>query len=145
MKSVDRSVWFTLVALMSTSFSSAGAGQDQPAPQPDAAAVVQRQLDAYNAHDLQAFVATYSDDVAVYRVPGTAPALSGKQALSDFYRDNRFNRPGLHAELVHRSVVGNKVIDHERITGLRDEPMDAIAVYIVHAGLIQSVWLVTAD
>src|SRR6478735_7448434 len=94
-------------------------------PMSESAKVVQRQLDAYNAHDLQAFVATYSDDVSVYKVPATFPVISGKQQLTEFYRDSRFSLPNLHAELLHRSVVGNKVIDHERIVGLRNEPVDA--------------------
>lgn len=130
-----------LIALMSSFITSACAGQGSIAQAADAAAIVQRQLDAYNAHDLQAFVATYSDDVTVFRVPAISPTLSGKQALSDFYRDNRFNLPKLHAELLHRSVIGNKVIDHERITGVPNGPLEAVAVYVVNNGLIQSVWL----
>lgn len=34
-----------------------------------AEAVVQRQLEAYNARDLEAFVAQYADDVELYRPP----------------------------------------------------------------------------
>lgn len=108
-------------------------------------AVVQRQLDAYNRHDFDAFVATYADDAELYRAPSTTPALNGKSALGDFYRDHRFNLPDLHAELVHRIVLGNKVIDHERITGLRAEVIDAVAAYVVQDGLIRSVWLFAAE
>jgi hypothetical protein len=43
------------------------------------------------------------------------------------------------------SVVGNKVIDHERILGLRNEPVDAVVAYVVRSGLIQSVWLFYAE
>ena len=107
--------------------------------------VVQRQLDAYNRHDLAAFVATYADDAELYRAPSTTPALKGKQVLGDFYRDHRFNLADLHAELVHRIVLGNKVIDHERITGLRAEVVDAVAAYVVQDGLIRSVWLFAAE
>ena len=31
--------------------------------------VVQRQLDAYNAHDLQRFLEVYAEDVEVWRMP----------------------------------------------------------------------------
>jgi hypothetical protein len=134
-----------LITLMSSLLICACASQVHAAPPSDAAILVQRQLDAYNAHDLQAFVATYSDDVAVFRVPATSPTISGKQALSDFYSNNRFNRPTLHAELLHRSVIGNKVVDHERISGVRNEPFEAVAVYVVDNGLIQSVWLLYAE
>ena len=53
--------------------------------------------------------------------------------------------PQLHAELLHRSVLGDKVIDHERITGLRSEPVEAVAAYLVRDGLIQNVWLFYAE
>ncbi|WP_374562685.1 nuclear transport factor 2 family protein [Ideonella sp.] len=104
-------------------------------------AIVQRQLDAYNRHDLAAFVATYAEDAELYRVPATTPALKGRQALGEFYRDHRFNLPALHAELVHRTVLGDKVIDHERITGLGDGVVEAVAAYVVRDGLIRSAWM----
>ena len=36
---------------------------------------VKRQLDAYNARDLERFVAEYHDDVNVYRPPATEPLV----------------------------------------------------------------------
>ena len=101
---------------------------------------VQRQLDAYNAHDLERFVMQYADDVRVYRPPEVAPVLSGKGAFAAHYAANRFNRSGLHADVVNRMVAGNKVVDHERIVGLEAEPVEAIAVYEVVDGLIRTVW-----
>lgn len=108
-------------------------------------AVVQRQLDAYNNHDLRAFLATYSEDAVLYRVPANTPVLAGKQQLSDFYRTSRFNLPDLHAELLHRTVIGDKIVDHERISGLRSQPVEAVAAYVVREGLIRSVWLFYPD
>ncbi len=114
---------------------------NKPASPDDPVAVVQRQLDAYNAHDLDAFMATYRDDAKVWRVPATAPALDGAHAIRAYYRDHRFNLPTLHADLVARTASGHKVVDHERVTGLGDGPVDAIAVYDVVDGRIASVWL----
>lgn len=102
--------------------------------------VVQRQLEAYNARDLQRFVATYSDAVQVFRPPAREPVINGKAALADFYAAQRFNLPALRADLVNRIVMGNKVIDHERIFGVREQPFEASAVYEVSGGLIQAVW-----
>jgi hypothetical protein len=101
---------------------------------------VRRQLEAYNARDLERFVAEYTDDVQVFRPPAAEPVLSGKKAFADYYAANRFNLPALHAEIVNRIVIGNKVIDHERITGVGDEPFEAAAVYEIHSGLIRAVW-----
>ena len=68
----------------------------------DPVAVVQRQLDAYNARDLPRFLAEYSEDIRVYRLPSAEPALVGKNAFGDFYAMQRFNRAGLHADLMGR-------------------------------------------
>ena len=106
----------------------------------DPVLLVQEQLDAYNAHDLQRFLAVYSESIVVYRMPSTDPAISGKAAFGDFYAKNRFNNPALNAELASRMAFGNKVIDHERITGLGDKPVEAAAVYEIRDGLIHTVW-----
>lgn len=106
----------------------------------DPQAPVQRQLDAYNAHDLQRFIAEYTDDVKVFRPPALEPVLSGKQAFAEHYAKNRFTLPELHARLVNRMVAGNTVVDHEDISGLPDGRKDAIAVYEVVDGRIRTVW-----
>lgn len=102
--------------------------------------IVQRQLDAYNAHDLDAFCACFADDVRTWRMPDTSPALSGKAALRAFYAEQRFAIPSLRAELLARITLGDKVIDHERIHGLRPEPYDMVAIYRVADDLIAEVW-----
>jgi hypothetical protein len=106
---------------------------------------VQRQLDAYNDRDLERFIAEYTDDVLVYRPPSAEPVLAGKRAFADHYAAHRFNLPKLHADVVTRMIVGNKVIDHERVNGVKDEPFDAIAVYEVLDGLIRTVWFFGVD
>jgi len=105
----------------------------------DAVQIVQRQVDAYNAHDLDRFVATYSDSVRIYRMPSAEPVISGKAQMTEAYRA-RLSTPGLHAEILSRIVLGNKVIDHERIRGITDQLVEALAVYEVSAGLIETVW-----
>ena len=67
--------------------------------------VVQHQLDAYNARDLARFLAVYNDDVRLYRPPASEPFVAGKAALAKLYATQRFNLPGLHAELVNRMVI----------------------------------------
>ena len=111
----------------------------------DPVAVVQRQLEAYNARDLARFLAEYSDDVEVFRLPAAAPAIVGKKAFGDFYATQRFNHAGLHAELRGRMAFGSKVIDHERISGVRDQPFDVAVAYEVRDGLIVRTWAIAAE
>lgn len=102
--------------------------------------IVQSQVDAYNDRDLNRFVSAYAENILIYRMPSTEPAISGKVQLSEFYSTQRFNLPGLRAEIVNRIVLGNKVIDHERIWGIRDGPIEVAAIYEVVGGLIARAW-----
>jgi hypothetical protein len=104
--------------------------------------LVQRQVEAYNAHDLEAFAATYSDNIQMFRLPATEPSITNKAEFLEFYGANRFMAPNLHAEIVNRIVLGNKVIDHERITGLPNSPFECVVIYEVQNDLIQRVWSV---
>ena len=101
---------------------------------------VQRQLDAYNAKDLERFLAEYTEDIQVFRHPAKEPVLSGKLAVGEHYAKNRFNLPNLHARLVNRMVSGNIVVDHEDITGLSEANLSAVAVYEVVDERIRTVW-----
>ncbi len=105
-------------------------------------AVVQAQLDAYNAHDTDRFVACYAPDVRIAGWPSNETRMEGRYALAAFYRLHRFNRPALRAELQNRIVFGNTVIDHEIITGLESHTVTAVAIYRVENDLISSVHFV---
>lgn len=104
------------------------------------AGVAQRQLDAYNAHDLDAFAACYADDIRVYRMPSTEPTLQGITAFRDHYARQRFNLPALRAEVLQRISMGNTVVDHERVTGLGDSPIEVVVVYRVEGDRICEAW-----
>ncbi len=102
--------------------------------------IVQRQMDAYNAHDLERFAACFSEDIRLFRMPANAPQTVGNAALRAFYAEHRFSIPGLRAELLNRIALGDKVADHERIHGLGQQPSEVMAVYQVSDGLIANVW-----
>src|SRR5437016_13507353 len=88
--------------------------------------VVEEQLQAYNARDLDRFAATYAESIRIYRMPAMEPAIVGKEKLHEVYRA-RFSSTNLHAEIVSRIVLGNKVIDHERVVGIKELPIEAVA------------------
>jgi hypothetical protein len=104
------------------------------------AEIVQRQLDAYNAHDLERFAGCFSADVRIFRMPAVAPSTVGNAALRAFYAEHRFSIPSLRAELLNRIALGDKIADHERIHGLGAQPSEVMAVYQVIDDLIANVW-----
>lgn len=106
---------------------------------------VSRQLQAYNAKDLAAFVRCYHPDVKVFRMPATVPALQGLEAFSQFYAQQRFSLLALQAKVLSRMVVGNKVIEHELVSGITEQPYEVAVVYEVKQGLITQVWFYPAS
>lgn len=115
-----------------------------PAMEPETAeAVVQAQLDAYNAHDIRAFMATYAGDAEIYEFPAKL-VMKGAAQIEEFYATKRFNDPRLHATIAKRMVMGDVVVDHEKIVLTFPEGagrIEAIAIYEVKAGKIVKVTL----
>jgi hypothetical protein len=100
-------------------------------------AVVQAQLDAFNAKDLDALMATYAPDAQQFALHGDLLA-QGHEALRARYAI-RFAEPDLHARLVSRTSMGNLVVDAEIIT--RNFPegvgtLEMLCVYEVSGGRI---------
>ena len=103
--------------------------------------VVQRQLDAYNAHDIDSLMATYSDDVQHFEFPSTLVASGAAQVRERLCV--RLQEPNLHARLLGRTAMGTLVIDHEMVT--RDFPegpgtVELIAMYEVQGEKIVRAW-----
>jgi len=104
-------------------------------------AVVQRQFEAANAHDIERFIAEFADDAQIFTPPAVAPTLVGKAAIAHHYSTKRFNIPTLRYELLSRMVTGNIIVDHERISGIEPEPYEAVLVYQIVNDRVQTVWL----
>lgn len=100
--------------------------------------VVQAQLDAYNARDIDALLATYAADASMYLYPATLVA-QGHAAIRERL-SLRFSEPDLHARLLQRVVLGNVVIDDEIVTRNLAEGRATVAmtmIYRVQDGRIQ--------
>ena len=76
--------------------------------------IVQAQLDAYNAQDLEAYCGYFAEDVVVANVGGEVTG-QGIDAYRARYRDAFAKFPANKAELLNRIVLGDTVIDHERV------------------------------
>lgn len=103
---------------------------------------VQEQLDAYNARDLERFLACYHDDVIVEDSAGTR-LMEGAEALRATYDALFANSPELRADVRSRIRVGDFVIDDERVTGMNlsglPGEIHAAVIYRLHDGRIAHV------
>jgi hypothetical protein len=137
-------------ALLSIAFtalmalSAGGSAEKAPvAPASGPEAIVQAQLDAYNAHEIDAFVATYAEDIQLFEHPSKLLA-SGHAQLRERYAP-RFKDSLLHCTLVKRIVLGSTVIDEEFVVRTFPEgagSLRAVAIYDVQAGKIAKTWLI---
>jgi hypothetical protein len=102
---------------------------------------VHQQLSAYNARNIEAFMPWWSDDCEYYAFPSRLLAR-GKDEIRERHVA-RFREPNLFGLLVHRIVVGNIVVDEERVTRTFPEgigEVDVIAIYEVNEGKIVKAW-----
>lgn len=105
--------------------------------------VVQRQLEAYNAKDTDAFLATYTPDARLLDLASGAAIATGHAEMRERYGPYFARNPDLHCDIVNRITAGNCVIDREHITGLAGGGEKfAVAVYEVDDGLIRRVWFI---
>ncbi|HSH94515.1 MAG TPA: nuclear transport factor 2 family protein [Roseimicrobium sp.] len=104
--------------------------------------VVQRQLDAFNARNVEALLSTYADDAELFEHPSKLLAR-GTAAFHERFT-TRFQEPNLHAALLHRAVMGNTVIDHELVTrtfpGEGPGTIELVMIYEVKDGRIARAW-----
>jgi len=112
--------------------------------QTDPTEVVRRQLDAYNAKDIEAFMSCWAEDAQFFAFPSDLLA-EGAQQIRDRHVV-RFREPDLFGKLIHRMNVGNLVVDREVVTRNFPEGLgrvDVMAIYEVADGKIAKAWFKT--
>jgi imidazolonepropionase-like amidohydrolase len=113
---------------------------------PNPADVVDRQVDAYNARDLEAFVALYAEDAVVARHPSGEIVAEGRDGLREVYGALFAKSPALKAIVLNRVETGGWVVDQELVTGIGDRPYThGVAIYEVEGALIERVWFLPKE
>jgi hypothetical protein len=99
--------------------------------------VVQIQLEAYNERDIDKFMSVFSDDIELWTLGESQPWAKGKDSVRAVYANLFKNSPELNSQVLNRSVIGNKVIDYERITGRNGgDVLFLVMIYEVRDGKI---------
>jgi imidazolonepropionase-like amidohydrolase len=102
--------------------------------------LAQRQLNAYNLRNIEAFLEPYAEDVEIYNYPDQLQS-KGKETMRTVYSKMFENTPNLHCELVDRIVQGNIVIDKERVL-FGDRIIEAVAIYHIENNKIKKVFFI---
>lgn len=108
--------------------------------------IVERQLEAFNARDMDGFVRLFAESVVIRDLLDGRTIVRGIDAFRRRYEEVFETRPLVQAELIGRLEIGSIVIDRERLTdGDEHPPEDALAIYEVKGGVVTRMWFVQPE
>lgn len=95
--------------------------------------VVQQNLEAYNARDLDKFMSSFSEDIEMYNFTDGKMTAKGLSQVRKIYQELFDLSPQLYSTIVKRIVFDNKIIDHEWIEGRKGSktPVEIVLIYEV--------------
>jgi len=135
---------YTLIIMVGIILSNKVLSFEYSQAEQSAVNIVDQQLAAYNNQDIEAFLATYHQDVEIYNFPNELK-YSGKDSLKKTYHGMFARLKCLNATSKKRIVLNNTVIDHELAQmcyenrDTIDKSIEVIAIYEVEDGLIKRV------
>ena len=103
--------------------------------------LVERQLNGYNAGNLDAFLEPYGDDIELYEFPGKL-LCKGKENMRKQYSFMK-TVSALHCEIKERILQGNTIIDKESVTGFGSKAVEATAIYQIENNKIRKVYFIS--
>lgn len=92
--------------------------------------VVERQFVAYNLKNAEAWASTYAEDAIQQTTDGVILANGRTEIQEKIFA--RFQEPDLKAVLLNRTVYGNVVIDHEKITRNFPEGLGSVEMLCIY-------------
>ena len=106
--------------------------------------VVQQQLEAYNKRDIDLFMAVFHPEVELWTLGADTANAVGSEKVKELYADLFNKSPELNSKVLSRSVIGNKVIDYEQISGRKgsNEDVFLVMIYEIKDGLIWKAWAI---
>lgn len=100
--------------------------------------IADRQLVAYNARDLKAFLALHAEDAVLTDLPSGRIVAQGHAQMRPLYAE-RFANPKLYCRVHAKLEIAGFAVDRETLYGLPGGPIDILALYEVKGGLITRV------
>jgi hypothetical protein len=106
--------------------------------------VVDAQVEAYRARNVEQFLSYYADDASVVMFDGTV-RFGSKQAMREQYGKLFADSPELRVTIGGRLAAGEFVVDEEHLSGFNfaglPTEMTALAVYRIVDGKIAKLML----
>jgi hypothetical protein len=107
---------------------------NQPSPRD----IVNRQLDVYNAHDIDGYCALFAPEATISDLVTGQMICIGLDEIRDVYTKRFADNPKLHCVVHQRMEGADFAIDKETVSGLPSGNLHIMAIYEVREGLIRS-------
>ena len=104
---------------------------------------VQRQLEAYNRHDLTAFLDCYADDVVIRHADGRV-LITGRTEMEARYSALFAAFPDVRAQVPTRIELDGWTVDEE-VVEMGEQSLHVVVGYQVRDELIRNVVMIRAD
>lgn len=120
--------------------STSSAGQETLSPEERARSpleVVNLRMQAYNEHDLDAFLSTYSAGIEVLTYADGKSLGKGKNHIRNIF-ESLFQEGSVRVDIHHQIAKDSYVINHETVVSGGQET-EYVSIYEVRDGLIRSV------
>ncbi|WP_252259868.1 nuclear transport factor 2 family protein [Erythrobacter aurantius] len=105
----------------------------------EADTLIERQVETYNAHDLEGFVACFAENAVLTDLASGRVFASGRDQIRKAYSATFARLPRAGVTITQRTAIGGVVVDVERIHA---DGSHAVAIYRVAEGAITHLWLV---
>ena len=99
-------------------------------------AIVNLRMQAYNSHNLEAFLNTYSEEIEIFTYPDKSLG-KGKNHIRRLF-EPMFEEGSISVEIHHQIAKDGYVINHETVMN-ENKKTEYVSIYEVRDGLITSV------
>ena len=101
--------------------------------------IIDNLVEAYNSSDARAFADLFDETAIVYEHP-QQPTQQSREEIFEYYKNLFGEFPENRTEVLHRTVLGNRIIDHERVRrSFAAEAFEVVTIYQMGEKLIKRV------
>lgn len=104
--------------------------------------VVEMSVEGYNNRNIDVFMSVVDTNITLHNFADGSILIKNEAACRKFYDALFIASPSLHSTILTRTIFGNKVIDHERITG-RNGSKEVIELVLIYEVKNEKIFKIT--
>ncbi len=104
--------------------------------------MIAKAVQAYNDKDVDAYIACFSPEVAVYNASGVL-MFKGREKLKETFEAFLAANPSAKRKIIDRVNSGNRIMEREQLLGVKGQSEQSVtSIYEMENGLIKAFYFV---